>query len=240
MSIVENIGAAAPPGWLRWVVYPLSAAGLGLGIFVSVTGDPVAAAVLLVSPLAAVGLAASAPALFEIRQRGGGRGFSPLVGGGVLGAIIGALGPHVIGSLPMQLIGAGVGGVVGLGVAFATPGRPSLAGPIQYVAMLAVLGLAYCAAAVTVVDVRFDPGQTKLYQTTLTNKYESHGKSTSYYLQVPAWGPQTMQTNVGVPSRLYGAVQPGDPICMTLHPGALGAPWYTVAQCAAPAGGSGA
>lgn len=232
MSIVENVGAGAPPPWLRLAVYGLSAAGLALGIFVAITGDPAASALTLVAAPVALGLTASAPALFEIKRRRGGRGFNPLVGGGVLGAIFAAIGPDLFDA-QMQLIGGGVGLAAGLGLAFATPGRPSLGAPIQYAALMAVFGGLYGMAAVTVVDVRFDGAPAQLYRTSVTDKYETHGKTTGYHLQLAPWGPRGQATSVGVSDVAYNAAQSGDPICMSLHPGVLGAPWYVATPCPA-------
>lgn len=235
MSIVENVGVSAPPPWLRWAVYSLSLVGLGLGIFVAITGNSAAAALTLVATPAALGMTASAPALFEIKRRNGRRGFNPLVGGGVLGAIFAAIGPDLFDA-HMQLIGGGVGLAAGVGLAFATPSRPSLGSPIQYVVLLAVFGALYGMAAVTVVDTRFDNAPAQLYRTTVTDKYETHGKTTSYHLQLAPWGPRDQSTSVGVSDVAYNAAQPGDPICMNLHPGVLGAPWYEQATClSAPA-----
>jgi hypothetical protein len=100
------------------------------------------------------------------------------------------------------------------------------------VIVMAVLGALYLGAAVLLVDVRFDRAPPTVFRTTITDKYETHGKSTGYHLDVPPWGPLTQPGSVGVSSTLYAAAQQGDPICMTLHPGLLGTPWYDVAQCA--------
>jgi hypothetical protein len=238
MSIVENVGAGTPPPWLRWAVYALSIVGLALGIAVAVTGNPVASALALAAPLAALGLTASAPALFETKRRRG-RGFNPLVGVGVLGAIFAAIGPDLFDA-HLQLIGGAVGLAAGLGLAFATPGRPSLGAPIQYAALMAVFGALYGMAAVTVVDVRFDRAPAQIYRTSVTDKYETHGKTTGYHLQLAPWGPRGQATSVGVSDVAYNAAQPGDPICMSLHPGVLGAPWYVVTPCPAATAAKGA
>jgi hypothetical protein len=235
MSIVEIAGAGAPPPWLRPAVYALSLVGLALGIVVAITGNPVASALALAAPLAALGLTACAPALFEIRRRRGGRGFNPLVGVGVLGAIFAAIGPDLFDA-HMQLIGGAAGLAAGLAAAFATPARRSLGAPIQYAALMAMFGALYGMAAVTVVDVRFDRAPAQVYRTSVTGKYETHGRTTGYHLDLAPWGPQAQAGSVGVSGTAYAAAQPGDPICMSLHPGVLGAPWYVVTPCpAAPA-----
>ena len=232
MSIVESVDGGAPPPWLRAAVYGLSAAGLALGFVAAITGDPISSALVLVAPLAGLGMAASAPALFEIRRRGGGRGFSPLVGGGVMGAIFAAIGPELFDA-HMQLIGGAAGLAAGLAVAFATPARPSLGGPIQYVVVMAVFGALYGVAASTIVDVRFDRSPPQLFRSTVTDKYVTHGKSTSYHLEIAPWGPSARESSVGVSESIYDAAQVGDPICMNLHAGLLGAPWYNVTPCPA-------
>lgn len=231
MSIVESVGAEIPRSWLRPLVYGLSAAGLALGIIVMLTRSPAAVVLLLAAPAPALVLASRAPALFEVRQRGGGRGFSPLVGGGAAGVGLAALGPSLLG-LAAPLIGAGVGGLVGIVLAAATVRRTKLAAPIQYVLVLTSLFALYGGAGAILVDDRFDASPPQTFATTITGKQVSHGRETSYLLEVAPWGPQTRPSSVAVRAGLYADVQPGDAICMKLHRGALGSAWYEAAACA--------
>ena len=238
MSIVETVGeAAAPPGWLKPAVYTLSAGGLGLGVLAGLTGDPISTALLLAAPVATLGLAASAPALFEVRRRGGGRGFNVGTGGGVFGVFFAAaIGPAVLGWQTQAIVGL-VGALVGLGAALATAPRASLAGPIQYAALLAVFGAVYGAGALRLADARFDSGPARQFQTTVLDKYTSSGRSgVHYHLWLAAWGPVARASEAEVGRGMYDQVDRGETVCPALHPGALGLPWYVVALCPAAPG----
>jgi hypothetical protein len=64
-------------------------------------------------------------------------------------------------------------------------------------------------------------------------KTVSHARSVHYQLELPAWGPRTTQNSVEVPYRVFVAIRTGDPVCISLHPGALGAPWFKLGLCPA-------
>jgi hypothetical protein len=66
----------------------------------------------------------------------------------------------------------------------------------------------------------------------VTGKYETHGRhSHSYNLNLPAWGPRTGPNSIEVSWSTYRAVNIGDNVCITVHPGAVGLPWFTSAVC---------
>jgi len=231
VGIVDNVGPRIPRRALRPAVYAVSAAGVALGLLVVATWNPVAIVLLLIAPAPALGLSATAPAQFEMRQRGGGRGFTPLVGGGVAGVGMAAFGPHLLG-LEAPLIGAAAGALAGFALALATLRKTKLAAPIQYAVILSALFALYGGAALMVIDVRFDTARPQVFRAAIADKYVRRGRQTNYILAVPPWGPRTRPSTIGVASSLYDSVQVGDPICMTLHPGALGSAWYEAVRCA--------
>ena len=72
---------------------------------------------------------------------------------------------------------------------------------------------------------------------TVQGKHESHGRSTSYYLELEAWGDQPAKA-VSVSSSLYETVNTGDGVCIDRYPGDLKLPWFNLGLCkATPAKG---
>lgn len=89
-----------------------------------------------------------------------------------------------------------------------------------------------CGYSLTVaLNAHLDKGQISPYRSTVTRKYESHGRSTSYTLYLAPWGPFEGTNRVGVSSRVYQDTAIGDSVCLNLHPGALHAAWFEVVDC---------
>lgn len=80
-------------------------------------------------------------------------------------------------------------------------------------------------------NAHLDKGEVSAYRATVTRKYETHGRSTSYTLYLAPWGPFEATNRVGVSSRVYHNTEIGDSVCMNLHPGALHAAWFEVVDC---------
>lgn len=99
-----------------------------------------------------------------------------------------------------------------------------------WIGLLVLAGL-YGYGAVAVGDTVFDGKPGVGYSSLVEGKRVVSGRSDTYYLQVAPWGPVEADSEVSVPADLYGAVQPGELVCMTLHPGRLGAQWYRVGKC---------
>jgi hypothetical protein len=62
-------------------------------------------------------------------------------------------------------------------------------------------------------------------------QHAKSGRATNYYLGLSAWGPMRQATEVQVPWEVYKYASVGGLVCVTLHPGALGMPWYDIALC---------
>lgn len=80
-------------------------------------------------------------------------------------------------------------------------------------------------------DTLFDKSSPQQFQTTVVEKHVSEGKTTSYYLHLASWGPESGVTEVTVPSSLYELVPRGATVCIYLRAGTLRIPWYVVDQC---------
>jgi hypothetical protein len=89
-------------------------------------------------------------------------------------------------------------------------------------------GYGLAAAADTIPD-RATPAN---YSVTVENKHESHGRSTSYYLDLGPWGPMRGPNSLSVPLSIYDAATIGDQVCLELRPGVLRVRWYQMVPCA--------
>lgn len=230
MSLVEDGGGfSVDPTVVRVVGYGLAAVGTVFGIIAGFWGGPPAAAgalVLAASP--ALVVLPWAP-LFEVTSRGQ-RGLNPLIGAPAMAVFMVSLGADLV-SYDATWISAAVGAAIGLGAGMLAAQRGGLSGPIQLTVVAAVMGALLGAATFTQGDVRFDPSTGQVIRVAVRDKHVSHGKSTTYSLDLPPWGPRTSAQSVSVSESLYDAVQPGDPVCVWLHPGALGQPWFTLHLC---------
>lgn len=99
------------------------------------------------------------------------------------------------------------------------------------IALIFFAGL-YGYAVSVAADTQYDHGPVSPYRATVVGKYESHGRSTSYTLQLGPWGPFEGENRLGVSARTYGHMEIGDTVCLNLHPGSLHAAWFQQVSCA--------
>jgi hypothetical protein len=238
VSIVEDARAPPNPKLMRQVVYGLTVLGAALGILAEfVTSPVVAAAALVVGPLS-LALALSAPDLFEVVSRRGARGFNFLIVAPALTLMFTGFAVKLV-TYEVPLIAAAAGFVVGGAAGAIGMRRPGLLAPMQLLFFTAMFGACYAFGAAVIADTRFDAAPAQAIRTTVTDTYSTHGRSTSYYLRLPAWGPRTGPNEVSVSYSLYRALGAGDDVCIQLHPGLLGAAWFTIDRCAGPANSAG-
>ncbi|MFI4936567.1 MAG: hypothetical protein ACHP7N_18325 [Caulobacterales bacterium] len=236
MSIVEEGAASVDPGLVRWTGYGLAALGLGLGFLDLFRPDTLTAAALLAVPPIVLALALYMPTTFEVaNRRGSGRGLNPLLGAPLLGLFIVAVEQDLIDP-DWLMIPAAIFAAVSLALGFTAVKRPGLAGPMTLLVFTAIFGGLYGYSAVRLADVQFDPSAGSVIQAPVLSKYETHGKSTGYHLRLGPWGPTTAPSSVQVSSSTYAALNEGDNVCMTLHPGALTLPWFKLGLCTSPNG----
>jgi hypothetical protein len=95
------------------------------------------------------------------------------------------------------------------------------------------VSLPYSFGIAVVANCLADSAKPSTYIVPVTGKHATSGKSTTYYLELAPWGPVEKPNNLSVSSSFYGGTQPGDQICLALHPGRLHAPWYQLADCPA-------
>jgi hypothetical protein len=70
------------------------------------------------------------------------------------------------------------------------------------------------------------------FEEPILGAYISGGKSHTYNLTLPPFGPVTHEDAWDVGRQVYGEVQIGGHVCVDIYPGALGEPWYNAEACA--------
>ena len=159
---------------------------------------------------------------------------------------LGALGPlaglvaraaftvHLHDATPLMIAAA----VVGVAAAGALALRPlaALGGQRAAIGVGVMAGVAAFGAA-ELIDVAFDRGRPDTYATVVEDKHVSHGRSTTYTLDLAAPAGRGAES-VSVGSAAYDRAQTGDTVCVVDHPGAVGAPWFELADCPATAVGA--
>jgi hypothetical protein len=223
---------------LRWTVYGLAVGGGGLvvlsGIFPSAPFTALAVA-LSAAPLA---LWLWAPELFVnmVRPRRGGTprpGLNPIAGIPALALFFRAVGMDMIDVIPSWIAAGACAALLAAAAQLRRPVRT----PIQLLLYATLFGLALGYGAATQGNVRFDASAGDTYRATVIDAMISRSvRSTTYSVKLSPWGPNTGANWQDVPSSIYSAVGPGDALCPTLHPGALGERWFTIDLCAPPNG----
>jgi hypothetical protein len=234
MSIVDEARSPPDPNLIRWTGYGLAALGVVAAGFAALAPSPLTAAVGIALPIAPVAVALISPALFEVnvgRWRRS-QGFNPLVCAPAFALFLAGI-VNDLTDMSLPAIAGAAGAVAGLAAGVYGAAKPGLAAPITLVVTLAVAGGFYGAGAFIVADVRFDNSPARVYEVAVADKHISQGRSTTYYLDLPPWGPRPGSSQVSVSRDFYDATEPGDPVCIGLHPGDLGTPWYVVHHCQA-------
>ncbi len=145
-------------------------------------------------------------------------------------ALRGMLTVHVLATDKL-MIGAGVIGVAAalLSLQRQTPRMSRIQLALSIGGFSAVL--AYGAGAYLDAISTGSPGRS--YIVTVEDKSVSHGRSTTYHLDLGPWGDQPA-TSVSVSSELYDDVEVGSNVCIDQFRGDLGIPWFNVGKCLKP------
>ncbi|HEY2709154.1 MAG TPA: hypothetical protein VGI95_13965 [Caulobacteraceae bacterium] len=85
-------------------------------------------------------------------------------------------------------------------------------------------------------DYHLDHGAPQYMRVTVAGKHTTLSRKgvKSYYLDLPPWGPRHDPDSISVLEDQYDATEPGQDVCIILHPGFLRGPWYRMDAC--PAG----
>jgi hypothetical protein len=234
-------------GSIKWWGYGLSIVGGALGLFVALWrdgGHPVwqgglAAIAILIIPLIVLAMVLASPASFE---SGGGarRGVNGLIALPFVALLFSNL-YHAQMDPWQPALPAALAAVVVLPLAWNIRNAPGLSSPLGMLTVVTVCAALYGYGATSVIDIQLDFSPGAVTPVQILDKHETHGRrSHSYYLSLPAWGPRTGPNAIEVSAATYGALNIGDSVCVTQHPGALGLAWFTSGLCPAAAPGSSA
>lgn len=124
-----------------------------------------------------------------------------------------------------------------LAAARARPGRPArqppqwLANAIAVVFACAAAG-SYGYGVFTALDEDLDHAMTQTFHATVQARHYTsrHGGGT-YTLRLSSWGPFPEPRDVSVARNAYHQLAIGQTACIALHPGLLGARWFSIARC---------
>jgi hypothetical protein len=124
-----------------------------------------------------------------------------------------------------------VGGVAMTGAAaLASPAvRKSLNARVGYLVTMSFYGGALAVFG----TIWFDSAAPQIFtRPVLEKRFNSIGKYTAvHYVKVGSWGPYTEPAEVEVTRNFDETHKVGEPVCIYLHPGALGLSWYTAGDC---------
>jgi hypothetical protein len=233
-NVVLAASAADDPPTTRWIGYGLAGASMVLAVYDLVLPSILAAAGLLVLPLAVLALVIGSPTSFESRSRRSGR---RSLNGLVLLPFVAVVMPNIHHAQidPFApLAPAAVAAVVMAPLAWLVKGRPGVASPWVLFGFLIVCAAAYGYGATATVNIQFDPSAGTILPVPVLDKHEVTGRSTSYYLDLPAWGPMTQPNSVEVSGSTYRTLNAGDTVCIAMHPGLLKLAWFSADVCATP------
>jgi len=235
MSIVEPGKTPLSPKVVRWTVYGLASVG-GLAVVASgmFPSPPFTALAIAVSiaPLAIILWAPDAFVIMTRPRRGGAPrpGLNPVAGIPAAALFFRAVGMDLIDFTPSWI----AAGACAAALAAAALLRRPIRTPRQLLIYMSLFGLLLGYGAATQADVRFDASPGDAYQATVMDTRESHGRTTTYTVELSPWGPITGSKWQDVPHSIYQAVAQGDSLCLRLHPGALRERWFTIDLCPPP------
>ncbi len=101
----------------------------------------------------------------------------------------------------------------------------------SFVLIILIYGCMYGYGLVTIADTLLDHAPATTFATAVVGEHEVHGKSTTYYLDLAAWGPFEKTNKLSVRHSEYLQARIGEAVCLALHPGFLHAAWYTRVEC---------
>jgi hypothetical protein len=144
------------------------------------------------------------------------------------GLIFGDSSFHFVEQLSLLEYAALVGVLFCAGIYSAARKNPQFWGAM--IGMLFIAG-AYGYGLAAAADTFPDHATPANFSVTVENKHETHGRSTSYYLDLGPWGPMQEANSLSVSESTYDGASIGDQVCLDLRPGVLRVQWYQVVAC---------
>lgn len=138
---------------------------------------------------------------------------------------------HVVSYQPLWPVAGGVAALMGLALLGGSQAflqrRATRVGTIVGVGLATAL---YGFGATTTANVAFDATSPTVFRVRVLGKYERSGKMPTFHLTVAPWGPFRTRQDVTVKYRRYTRTAVGSHVAVELRAGALGIPWYGVAE----------
>lgn len=213
--------------------YVLSAISIGAAIgfgFASGTWRTVCAVVTMLVPLVAIALVSQRPLLFVLlkQKRDPRNDLGMTLMASAMGLIFGIRGIHTVSIETLAPYIAGVALLMTAVLFLNSSNNPQFFGVLIAVLFFAgAYGFGVVIAANTLLDA--STGQT--FSVGVLGKHVSHGRSTTYYLDLEPWGPINTTSRLSVSARSYTTTGVGDAVCLKLRDGALNAAWYRQVKC---------
>jgi hypothetical protein len=108
---------------------------------------------------------------------------------------------------------------------------PSARQRLGMVALTLALLMAYGYGVTALGNAVLDQTTGSTYPTTVYSKHVTSGRNRTPTMQLGPWGPRATQEEATVPWDVYRSTNVGEKVCVVLHPGAFGVPWYRIARC---------
>jgi hypothetical protein len=135
-------------------------------------------------------------------------------------------GPAILDWELAALVLLGIGFVVGLFLWWLRTQTPVLP------AVIFIFAVFWSSGLVLNCNYICDTSVPSVYRTKITSKQGGTAIWTpKYYINISPWGPQTKAQEISVTREAYGSYSIGEEVCIHLHPGALGVPWYVLLDC---------
>jgi hypothetical protein len=75
-----------------------------------------------------------------------------------------------------------------------------------------------------------DTKESEVFSTPVLHKRISSGKSTSYYIELPPWGPQKESAEISISKKLYQQLNDNDTVTIRLFKGRFNIPWFVICK----------
>jgi hypothetical protein len=108
---------------------------------------------------------------------------------------------------------------------------PSARQRLGMVALTLALLMAYGYGVTALGNAVLDQTRGSTYPTTVYGKHVTSGRNRTPTMQLGPWGPRATEEEATVPWDVYRSTNVGEKVCVILHSGAFGVPWYRIAKC---------
>ena len=98
------------------------------------------------------------------------------------------------------------------------------------VLFLTIFFFGFGYGSIVTLNCMYDESVPQTFQSKVLGKRISSGKTTTYYLELAAWGVQTENDDVSVSEELYERIEIDDNVNVYLKKGLIEIPWFIVTE----------